>query len=153
MAAARSSAGGFLSDYSVFRTMGCPRPAGRVGASRRKGRGQRLSGFSMAQNANSSNSPNRAGKRASKHDAAFQLQAIEPLLKLGRASEEHVAARAAEVGVSARSLRRWIAAHQGREGGGGTFRAQYPDAGFFIEFELCKEKNAREIHRALCSAW
>jgi hypothetical protein len=107
----------------------------------------------MAQNANSGIQSKRAGKRAAQHDSAFRLQAIEPLLKLGRASEAEVDARAAEVGVSGRSLRRWIAAHEGRECGGGTLRVQFPDAADLVYFENLKGTSAREIHRMLAAAW
>jgi hypothetical protein len=82
---------------------------------------------------------------------AERLDAIAPLLK-GRCTEERITARAIEVGVSSRSLHRWIAAHEGRTPGT-WFKVAFPVAAVFVTLRHSEGATVRAIHELLASEW
>jgi hypothetical protein len=83
---------------------------------------------------------------------ADKLEAIAPLVNVRR-TEEMIAARAAEVGVSSRTLHRWIADFEGRSPGDTKLRFDFPAAALFVAAEHFKGSNARTIHQFLKSQW
>lgn len=95
------------------------------------------------------------GPIVGKHPLTDQerLDAITPLLKFSRVTEEQVSNRSAEVGVSARSLRRWIAAHKGRHPGETKLRFDFPEVAIFVLAQQAGGKTARRIHQELRAMW
>jgi hypothetical protein len=91
----------------------------------------------------------KIGKR--KFTEAECLAVIAPLLK-GRRTEELLAARAAELGVSSRTLHRWIAAYE-RRSPGTKLRFDFPVAAFFVTLKHSEGASVRAIHELLASEW
>jgi hypothetical protein len=80
------------------------------------------------------------------------MDAIHPLLNIPR-TEELLAARAAEVGTTSRSLYRWIAAYEGTPPGSTKLRFDFPAAALFVVAKQSEGISTREIHRFLTSEW
>jgi hypothetical protein len=81
-----------------------------------------------------------------------RLAAIAPVMK-GRCTEERLATRAAEVGVSSRTLHRWIAAYEGRQPSNTKLRFDFPVAALIVAAKYFEGMSVREIHRILKSEW
>jgi len=79
--------------------------------------------------------------------------AIAPLLKMRRCSEADVEARAAEVGVSGRTLRRWVAAAEGRGPGETGLTKRFPAVALFVVAKRQTGASARAIHEFLVAEW
>jgi hypothetical protein len=92
----------------------------------------------------------KIGKR--KLTDAERVDAITPLLK-GRCTEERLAARAVEVGVSSRTLHRWIAEHEGRLPSDTKLRFYFPAAALFVAAKRGEGMSVREIHHVLKAEW
>jgi hypothetical protein len=90
------------------------------------------------------------GKR--KFTDAERVDAIRPFLK-GRCTEERLVARAVEVGVSSRTLHRWIAEHEGRLPSDTKLRFDFPVAALFVAAKHFEGMSVREIHHILKSEW
>ena len=82
---------------------------------------------------------------------AERVAAITPLK--GRRTEELLAARAAELGVSSRTLHRWIADYEGRLPGGTKLRFDFPAAALFVMLKHSEGATVRAIHKLLASVW
>src|SRR3989442_845285 len=105
----------------------------------------------MAENSNSPQQlPGRTAKR--KWTDEERLNAIRPLLNMAR-TEELLAAHAAEVGTSSRSLHRWIADYEGTPPGSTKLRFDFPAAALFIAARHFAGDSIRTIHQALQSQW
>jgi hypothetical protein len=81
-----------------------------------------------------------------------KISAITPLLNVPR-TEEMLAARAAEVGVSSRTLHRWIAAYEGAAPSDTKLRSDFPAAALFVVARHYAGDSTREIHALLSSEW
>jgi hypothetical protein len=83
---------------------------------------------------------------------AERLDAIAPLLDVPR-TEELLAARAADVGVSSRTLFRWVADYEGRQPGGTKLRFDFPAAALFVTLKHFEGTSTRAIHELLVAEW
>lgn len=90
------------------------------------------------------------GKRKSTDEE--RTDAIRLLLNVPR-TEELLAVRAAEIGVSLRTLHRWIAAHEGRLPGSTKLRFDFPAAALFVALRHFEGATTRAIHKLLASEW
>jgi hypothetical protein len=81
-----------------------------------------------------------------------RLDAITSLVNVPR-TEELLAARAAVIGVSSRTLHRWIAAHDGMPPGSTKLRFDFPAAALFVAAEHYSGVSTLALHRLLQSEW
>jgi hypothetical protein len=81
-----------------------------------------------------------------------KISAITPLLNVPR-TEELLAARAAEVGVSSRTLHRWIAAYEGAPPSDTKLQFDFPAAALFVVATHFEGMSTRAIHQLLKSEW
>ncbi|MGC1486111.1 MAG: hypothetical protein WA789_20160 [Candidatus Acidiferrum sp.] len=90
---------------------------------------------------------------AKRHSSEWIADAIAPLLKMRLCSESAVEARAAQVGVSGRTLRRWIAAAEGRGPGETGLAKQFPAVALIVAAKYQAGASACAIHEFLAAEW
>ncbi len=96
--------------------------------------------------------PVKIRKAARTWTDAERLDAITPVLK-GRCTEGRLIARAVEIGVSSRTLHRWIAEHEGRLPSDTKLRFDFPAVALFVTAKHFEGMSVREIHQVLKSEW
>ena len=102
------------------------------------------------------NSPQPFGDARKRPKRTVQeiAEAIASLVKFARRSEEMVHTRSAEVGVAARTLRRWLAAHDNLPRSNTTrFGLEFPVAALFVTLKHSEGVSVRAIRKTLALEW